>query len=282
MELFTLGSGYTRARRARGGARADRLRRRAQNGRTARGVRFDASRHDDGVKTIFGKTRPLRLARTCSRLARRTRRHAPLSGRQAVGLLRRRAARRQDAARARARLPPLAARRSPVVARRSSTTPRCTRPRRRRTWSSAPVGLRRRDDPRTTGGAVDLAAWTWLTAQMGQRLFAPPSVAGWDWGAAWLSTNTMRARFEAANYFVQKSGPAAVADGDDRSELRRRASSSGSRAAAVGAARCSRARPSWCCAASSRASRGAPEASGNEAARAAATPRRCSAGCATC
>lgn len=26
--------------------------------------------------------------------------------------------------------------------------------------------------------------------EMGQMLFEPPSVAGWDWGPAWLSTNT--------------------------------------------------------------------------------------------
>jgi hypothetical protein len=34
---------------------------------------------------------------------------------------------------------------------------------------------------------------------MGQQLFSPPSVAGWEWGTAWMSSNTMRMRFTAAN-----------------------------------------------------------------------------------
>ena len=34
------------------------------------------------------------------------------------------------------------------------------------------------------------------------RLFSPPSVAGWDWGPTWLSTNSMRTRFEAVNYLL--------------------------------------------------------------------------------
>jgi hypothetical protein len=37
---------------------------------------------------------------------------------------------------------------------------------------------------------------------MGQRLFRPPSVAGWDWGTAWLSTNAMQARVELASSLV--------------------------------------------------------------------------------
>ena len=37
---------------------------------------------------------------------------------------------------------------------------------------------------------------------MGQYPFDPPSVAGWDWGPAWLSTNSVRARFDAGNYLL--------------------------------------------------------------------------------
>jgi uncharacterized protein (DUF1800 family) len=59
---------------------------------------------------------------------------------------------------------------------------------------------------RTTGRGVDTDAWVWLMDGMGQLLFRPPSVAGWDWGTAWMSSNTMRTRFQAANYFAQLPG----------------------------------------------------------------------------
>jgi hypothetical protein len=49
---------------------------------------------------------------------------------------------------------------------------------------------------------------------MGQQPFDPPSVAGWDWGPAWLSTDTMRARFDAANYLLdERDGTLKVVDG---------------------------------------------------------------------
>ncbi len=41
---------------------------------------------------------------------------------------------------------------------------------------------------RTTGTPITIGAYGWLLAQMGQYPFQPPSVAGWDWGPAWLST----------------------------------------------------------------------------------------------
>jgi uncharacterized protein (DUF1800 family) len=47
---------------------------------------------------------------------------------------------------------------------------------------------------------------------MGQQLFYPPSVAGWDWGAAWMSSNSMRQRFTLGNYVVN-DGPARVRRG---------------------------------------------------------------------
>jgi uncharacterized protein (DUF1800 family) len=37
---------------------------------------------------------------------------------------------------------------------------------------------------------------------MGQYPFRPPSVAGWDWGTSWLSSNAMRVRFDFANYMI--------------------------------------------------------------------------------
>ena len=66
---------------------------------------------------------------------------------------------------------------------------------------------------RTIGAGVERSSWTWLLDGMGQMPFRPPSVAGWDWGPAWLSTNTMKNRFTAVTYLFNDGGPLAVADG---------------------------------------------------------------------
>ena len=55
---------------------------------------------------------------------------------------------------------------------------------------------------RTTGQGIDRDSWTWLLEGMGQYPFHPPSVAGWDWGPSWLSSNSMHVRFDCANYLV--------------------------------------------------------------------------------
>lgn len=39
--------------------------------------------------------------------------------------------------------------------------------------------------------------------QLGQVLFAPPNVAGWDWGRAWISTNTLLTRYNIAGVITQ-------------------------------------------------------------------------------
>jgi hypothetical protein len=59
---------------------------------------------------------------------------------------------------------------------------------------------------RATRLGVKTDDWVWVTASMGQRLFSPPSVAGWDWGPAWMSSNGMRARFTAANVALGQPG----------------------------------------------------------------------------
>ncbi|HEX8899169.1 MAG TPA: DUF1800 domain-containing protein, partial [Chthoniobacterales bacterium] len=38
--------------------------------------------------------------------------------------------------------------------------------------------------------------------QMGQLLFAPPNVKGWDGGKAWVSTSTLLFRYNFANYLI--------------------------------------------------------------------------------
>jgi uncharacterized protein (DUF1800 family) len=64
---------------------------------------------------------------------------------------------------------------------------------------------------RAAGRPVD-RDWTPLLRDMGMRLFSPPSVAGWDWGPAWLSTKAMQARFAFASQLIG-AGPAAVKPG---------------------------------------------------------------------
>ena len=59
---------------------------------------------------------------------------------------------------------------------------------------------------KATGLGVKTDDWVWVLDGMGQRLFAPPSVAGWDWGPAWMSSNGMRMRFAAANVALSQPG----------------------------------------------------------------------------
>jgi uncharacterized protein (DUF1800 family) len=60
---------------------------------------------------------------------------------------------------------------------------------------------------RQVGIGVNDDHWVWLMDGMGQSLFDPPSVAGWDGGPAWMSTNSVRARFSAVAYVVRENAP---------------------------------------------------------------------------
>ena len=57
----------------------------------------------------------------------------------------------------------------------------------------------------------------WLVSaqvQLGQILFMPPNVAGWDWGKAWINTNTLLSRYNVAGNLIQgKLGVSAEAGG---------------------------------------------------------------------
>ncbi|MBJ7348511.1 MAG: DUF1800 family protein, partial [Thermoleophilaceae bacterium] len=46
-------------------------------------------------------------------------------------------------------------------------------------------------------------SWVWVSENCGQRLFNPPSVAGWD-DTAWLDTQTFRGRWYAAQNATQQ------------------------------------------------------------------------------
>jgi uncharacterized protein (DUF1800 family) len=39
--------------------------------------------------------------------------------------------------------------------------------------------------------------------QLGQVLFMPPNVAGWDWGQAWINTNTLLTRYNLAGFITK-------------------------------------------------------------------------------
>ena len=47
--------------------------------------------------------------------------------------------------------------------------------------------------------------------QLGQTLLMPPNVAGWDWGKAWINTNTLLTRYNLAGQLLNNAGPAPMA-----------------------------------------------------------------------
>jgi uncharacterized protein (DUF1800 family) len=49
---------------------------------------------------------------------------------------------------------------------------------------------------------IDTEAWTWLSSLAGQELFYPPNVSGWD-DTRWLDTATYRARWFIASYAIR-------------------------------------------------------------------------------
>ncbi|MEO5917452.1 MAG: DUF1800 domain-containing protein [Luteolibacter sp.] len=50
--------------------------------------------------------------------------------------------------------------------------------------------------------------------QLGQVLFMPPNVAGWDWGQAWINTNTLLTRYNLAGFLTKgaEGDPTAMAN----------------------------------------------------------------------
>ena len=65
--------------------------------------------------------------------------------------------------------------------------------------------------------------------QLGQVLFMPPNVAGWDWGKAWINTNTLLTRYNVAGFITkgaQESSKLAANDDEtmdmemDRKQMR--------------------------------------------------------------
>jgi uncharacterized protein (DUF1800 family) len=217
MELFTLGSGYTETdiREASRALTGIRERRNAREQVT--GVYFDPGYHDKGRKTIFGHTGnwgPDDVLRLC--VAHPA--HAPflvaklwdflIGGAIPAGA---RDALAAQYVRSGLQLRPLV---RSILAR-----PELYRHLDRDDMVKWPAVLVA-GQLRTMGAGVTIPDWPWLMASMGQSLFSPPSVAGWDWGTRWMSSNAMRARFGVANAIVRDGGPAAVHNGQVRRELK--------------------------------------------------------------
>ncbi len=52
--------------------------------------------------------------------------------------------------------------------------------------------------------------------QLGQVLFMPPNVAGWDWGQAWINTNTLLTRYNLAGFLTKGAGDSPKNTPDER------------------------------------------------------------------
>ena len=63
---------------------------------------------------------------------------------------------------------------------------------------------------RQTGTHITSDDWVWMLDQMGQRPFYPPNVSGWEQNEAWLSTSSLRMRFQAAASLLRD----AIEDGE--------------------------------------------------------------------
>jgi uncharacterized protein (DUF1800 family) len=48
--------------------------------------------------------------------------------------------------------------------------------------------------------------------QLGQSLFLPPNVAGWDWGKAWINTSTLLTRYNLAGFLIKGSADAEMTE----------------------------------------------------------------------
>lgn len=55
--------------------------------------------------------------------------------------------------------------------------------------------------------------------QLGQVLFMPPNVAGWDWGKAWINTNTLLTRYNVAGFITKGSQEASQVAANDNEAM---------------------------------------------------------------
>jgi uncharacterized protein (DUF1800 family) len=210
MELFTLGGGYSE-RDVREVARALTGWRARWTRSGFQGIHWDPEAHDTGRKTIFGRTGRFGPSDVVHLVTHHPR-HAPFL----VGKLwsffvtdpldaATQAALVRTYVRGGRRIEPVVAR----ILDHPALYARLDAP----DMVKAPV-VQVAGMLRTTGTPITIDAYGWLLAEMGQYPFQPPSVAGWDWGPAWLSTGSMRARVTLVNAFTAWNGaPLRMPDG---------------------------------------------------------------------
>jgi uncharacterized protein (DUF1800 family) len=199
MELFTLGEGNGYGERdVREQARAlTGFRNDWRRGRGNVNFRFDKDRHDDGLKTVFGKRGRYDWRDSCDLCLRH-----PLHARFFVEKLWSYFIPVPPNARTRKGLEALYRRGfevRPVLEAILKHPALYTGPRMVKPPVVLNAGLLRALNRR-----VDTRAWVWLGEAAGQRLFYPPSVAGWD-DERWLDTATFRARWAIANEALSKA-----------------------------------------------------------------------------
>jgi uncharacterized protein (DUF1800 family) len=162
--------------------------------------RFDPNRHDNGVKTIFGKSGNFNWADSC-RLCVEHPAHKKFLVTKLWSYF--------------IPVPPNAKTRKALerlyVERDYAIGPLVERILMHPTFYRGPAMvkppavyiaglLRARRQP------IKTDSWTWISDRAGQRLFRPPNVAGWD-DERWLDTSTFRGRWIAAN---EIAGPGSI------------------------------------------------------------------------
>src|SRR6266487_2158493 len=199
MELFTIGAdrhGYTE-RDVREQARALTGWRNSWDDNLGPvRFRYDPSRHDTGVKTIFGKRGRFDWKDSC-RLCVHHRLHPSFFVTKMWSYFI-------------PTPPPAGTKRplqrlyvehgyqmKPVVAAILRHPALYTRPRMVKSPAVYTAGLLR-----ALGRGIDTEAWTWLMQLAGQALFYPPNVSGWD-DSRWLDTATYRARWAIVSYAIR-------------------------------------------------------------------------------
>jgi uncharacterized protein (DUF1800 family) len=209
MELFTLGKGYTE-RDIREAARALTGWRARWTDSGFRGIFYDRSWHDRGVKRIFHKHGRFDW-RDVIRLVTKHNHHAPflvdklwayfitvpLDGHTRKALV-------STYRRSGHKIKPVVEK----ILRHPALYADLDRP----DMVKSPIVFLA-GALRSANAGIQQDSWSWLLDLMGQVPFFPPSVAGWDWGPAWLSTNTIHARFQAVTYLMRENAPLAVPDG---------------------------------------------------------------------
>jgi uncharacterized protein (DUF1800 family) len=207
MELFTLGKGYTE-RDIREAARALTGFTARWSGGRFRGIGYDRHAHDEGVKRIFGRKGRFDWRDVLELVLRHPRHPAFLVEKLwafFVSAPLDRGTRRQLVriyTRSRLEIKPVVG----AILAHPALYAELDRP----DMVKSPV-VYVAGALRATGRGVDTGDWAWMLGAMAQQPFRPPSVAGWDWGPAWLSTDTMRARFIFATHLLRHPS-LAVAD----------------------------------------------------------------------